>query len=139
MSVFQFETQLADLQNKYAQDEATQAYGRFLGQQRFARQREDMDRGFTRGFPRFTGQWAGRLGSDVQSGVFKQSLRDTMNDFGRSMDRLDADEAGFMGQAQSDQARRAGAYQRALLALNEGLGARRAAQDPFAAYTGVYG
>lgn len=138
MSVFQFETQLADLQNKYAQDEADQEYGRFLGQQRFARQREDMNRGFTRNFPRFTGQWAGRLGSDVQSGVFKQSLRDTTNDFGRSLDRLDADEAGFMGQFKADQARRAGAYQRALLALNEGLGARRASQDPFAAYTGVY-
>lgn len=138
MAAFQFETQLADLQNKYAQDNAVQEYGRFLGQQRFSRQREDMNRNYTRQFPRFTGRWAGRLGSDVKSGVFRQDLTDNVNDFGRELTRLDETQAADQGNYATMQAQREAAYRRALLALNEQFAAQRANQSPFAAYQGVY-
>lgn len=134
MSAFQFETQLADLQNKYAQDNAVQEYGRFLGQQRFSRQREDMNRDYMRQFPRFTGRWAGRLGSGVKSGVFNEALTNNVNDFGRSMTRLDESQAGEEGNFATMQAQREAAYRRALLALNEQFAAQRANQNPF---TGV--
>ncbi len=135
---FQFETQLADLQNKYSQDNAAQEYGRFLGQQRYSRNREGMNRDYMRSFPKFTGQWAGRLGAGVKSGVFTQDLTDNVNDFGRQMGDLDMAQAGEMGNFQTQQANRDSAYQRALLALNEQLAAQRASANPFQAYTGAY-
>lgn len=131
MSAFQFETRLADLQNRYAQDNAAQEYGRFLGQQRFSRQREGMNRDYMRQFPQFTGRWAGRLGDGVKSGVFNESLTNNVNDFGRSMGQVDQDEAGFQGNFAATQAQREAAYRRALLALNEDFAAQRANQNPF--------
>lgn len=138
MAAFQFETQLADLQNKYNQDNAAQEYGRFISQQRFGRQFDDMNRNYMRAFPGFTGKWAGRLGSDVKSGVFNQDLGNYVNDYGRQMNQLTEDQASTMGNYQMQQAQRDAAYQRALLALNEQLAAERAAVSPFAAYQGVY-
>ena len=138
MAAFQFETQLADLQNKYSQDQATQEYGRFLGQQRFSRGREDTNRDFMRSFPKFTGQWAGRLGSGVKSGVFQQDLGDYVGDFNRSQGRMDQDQAASEGQFVTNQAIQSSSYQRALLALQEQLAAQRASQNPFQGYQGVY-
>lgn len=138
MAAFQFETQLADLQNKYAQDNAAQEYGRFISQQRYGRQFDDMNRNYMRGFPKFTGRWAGRLGSDIKSGVFNQDLANNVNDYGRQVNQLTEDQAGVMGNYAATQAQREAAYRRALLALNEQLAADRASQNPFAAYQGVY-
>lgn len=135
---FQFETQTADLQNKYAQDNAAQEYGRFLGQQRYARNREGMNRNYMRSFPKFTGQWAGRLGSGVKSGVFTQDLTNNVNDFNRQLGEVDTDQATAEGQFASQQAMRDAAYQRALLALQEQFAAQQASANPFAAYQGVY-
>lgn len=136
--VFQFETQTADLQNKYAQDNAAQEYGRFLSQQRFSRQKDDMNQGFMRSFPKFTGRWAGRLGSGVKSGVFQQDLTDNVNQFGRDLSRVEQDQATEMGNFATQQAGRDAGYQRALLALQEQLAAQRANQNVFAGYQGVF-
>lgn len=137
-SAFQFETQTADLQNKYAQDNAAQEYGRFLGQQRYARNREGMNRNYMRSFPKFTGQWAGRLGAGVKSGVFQQDLTDNVNDFNRNLGEVDTDQAVAEGQFASQRAMRDAAYQRALLALQEQFAAQQAGTNPFAAYEGIY-
>lgn len=137
-ATFQFETQLADLQNKYSQENATQEYGRFLGQQRYARNREGMNRNYMQQFPRFTGRWAGRLGSNVRSGVFQQDLTDNVNAYGRALGEADQEQATAEGQFASNQAMRDAAYQRSLLALQEQLAAARANQSPFGAYQGVY-
>ena len=138
MGAFQFETQLADLQNKYNQDNAAQEYGRFISQQRFGRQFDGMNRSYMRAFPKFTGGWARRLGSDVKSGVFNQDLANNVNDYGRQVNQLTEDQASTMGNFQVTQAQRDAAYQRALLALNEQLAAERAAVSPFAAYQGTW-
>ena len=138
MGAFQFETQLADLQNKYAQDNAAQEYGRFISQQRFGRQMDDMNRNYMRAFPKFTGRWAGRLGSDVKSGVFNQDLANNVNDYGRQLNQVTQDQATEMGNYAATQAQRDAAYQRALLALQEQFAYERANQNLFAAYQGVY-
>jgi hypothetical protein len=138
MSMFQFETQTADLQNRYAQDSAQSEYGRFMGQQRYARNREGMNRDFMQRFPRFTGQWAGRLGSGVKSGVFKQGLTDNVNNFNRALGEVDTDQAASEGQFATQQAMRDAAYRRSLMALQEQFAAQQASADPFAAYSGAY-
>ncbi len=136
-SAFQFETQTADLQNKYAQDNAVNEYGRFMGQQRYARNREGMNRNYMRQFPKFTGQWAGRLGAGVKSGVFQQDLTNNVNDFNRALGEVDTDQAAAEGQFASQQAMRDAAYRRSLLALQEQFAAQQASANPFAAYIGA--
>lgn len=137
-SAFQFETQTADLQNRYAQDNAVNEYGRFVGQQRYARNREDMNQNYMRAFPKFTGRWAGRLGAGVKSGVFQQDLTNNVNDFNRSLGQVDTDQAVAEGQFAAQQAMRDAAYRRSLLALQEQFAAQQAGTNPFAAYQGMY-
>jgi hypothetical protein len=132
MAAFQFETQTADLQNRFAQDNAAAEYGRFMGQQRYARNREGMNRSYMQAFPKFTGQWAGRLGSGIKSGVFRQDLTDNVNNFNRALGDVDTEQAMAEGQFASQQAMREAAYRRSLLALQEQLAAERAAANPFA-------
>lgn len=136
MSVFDFETRIADLQNRYAQDNAAQEFGRFLSQQRFSRQRRDMDEGFQRTFPRLTGRWAGRNTQGVRSGVMTDQIMNTSNAYARQLADLDADQAAQEGQFAGGQAARTAAYRRNLLMLQEELARQRAAQNPFAAFGG---
>jgi hypothetical protein len=136
--MFQFETQTADLQNRYAQDNAQSEYGRFMGRQRYARNREGMNRDYMQQFPRFTGKWAGRLGANVKSGVFNEGLTQNVNNFNRALGEVDADQASAEGQFATQQAMRDAAYRRSLMALQEQFAAQQASANPFAAYTGAY-
>jgi hypothetical protein len=136
MSVFNFETRTADLQNRYAQDNAAQEFGRFLSQQRFGRERRDMNDRFTQAFPRRTGQWARRLGSDVRSGLMTQDVTDFSNRYAQQLADVDTQQASTEAQFQGDMAARQAAYQRSLMALQEELARSRASQNPFAMYGG---
>lgn len=138
MGAYDYESRLADLQNRYNQDNAAQEYGRFISQQRFSRNRQDMNDQFAKAFPKFTGQWAGRLGSGIQSGVFRQGLTDSVNNFNQNMGRLDADNAAAEGQYQTDFAARQAAYQRMLLGINDDYARERASANAFQGYQGVY-
>lgn len=138
MALYDYEKSLSDLTNSYAQDEATNAYARFISKQRFSRQRQDMTQGYQRQFPQFTGQYAHRLGSGVRSGVFQNKLNQFVGDYNQSQGRLNEDEAGTDSQYNQSQALRQSQYQQALLALQEELARQRAMQDPFAVYKGVY-
>lgn len=121
MGMFDYQSQISDLTSKYAAEQSAQNYGRMLGQQRFKRQRQDLTRGYKRGFPAFTGNWAGRLGSNVQSGVFRDKLGQHVSDFNRSRQDIDTSAAQFQSQWLTNQALQKAAYQRALRALNEQL------------------
>ena len=135
---YDYESRLADLSNRYNQENATQEYGRFLGQTRFSRQREDMNRNYMEQFPKFTGAWAGRLGSGIKSGVFNQGLQDNVQGFNRNLGRMDQDQAQFEGEFQMGATQRQAAYQKMLQALNDDFAAQRANQDPFSGYKGAY-
>lgn len=119
MAAFDYATRQADLTNKYNQENALQQFGRMLGQQQFARQKDLMNQGFQRQFPRFTGQAARRLGSGVQSGVFREQLGQNVNDYMARLGQLESGFAGREAQFLSDQAAREDAYRRMLLALDE--------------------
>lgn len=119
MGMFDYQSQIADLTSKYAADRSSQNFGRMLGQQRFKRDRQDMVRGFKQFFPKFTGNWAGRLGSNVQSGVMKQKLGEEVSSYGRDLNRLRTDQAQFQSQWLANRALQKAAYERALRALNE--------------------
>lgn len=139
MALYDYEKQLSDLTDRYAQDDATSAYANFIGQQRFSRQREDNNKGFTRAFPQFTGQWARRLGSGIQSGVMGDKLNQFVGDYTQGQGRLNEDQAQQNSQYESQRTMANSSYQRALLALQEELQRQRATADPYAAYRGAYG
>ncbi len=131
MGAYEYESQLADLSNRYQQKSATDDYARVIGQQRFSRNKRDFNQGYMQNFPRFTGQWAGRLGHNVQSGNFREQLTQGVNQFNQGLGDMEADQAQQEGMYQSTVARDAGAYQKALLALQEQLARERAGASPF--------
>lgn len=129
MSMFDFSARQADLTNKYNQENAAQDFGRMLGQQRYSRQRDLMNTGYQRQFPKFTGQWARRLGSGVQSGVMREGLQNNVNDYLRSLGELDTGQAQQEAQFTADRAAREAAYRQMLLALREDFDRQRSAQS----------
>jgi hypothetical protein len=137
MALYEYEKGLSDLSQKYSQDEATNAYARFISQQRFNRQRQDQTQGFQRSFPQFTGQYARRLGSGVRSGVFGSKLNEFVGDYNQTQARTEQDQAADAGQFDQGQAMRSGQYQQNLLQLQEELARQRAMQDPYAVYRGI--
>lgn len=136
MGVYEYESQLADLSNRYANKSATDDYARILGQQRFSRNKRDFTQGYQQNFPKFTGQWAGRLGNQVQSGVFRQQLTEGVNKFNQGLGDMEADQAGSEGQYFATQARDQSQYQQGLLRLQEELARQRASVSPFVNVTG---
>jgi hypothetical protein len=133
---YEYGAKQADLTNNYERQNAAQDFGRFLGQQRFKRNREDLDRGFQRQFPKFTGYWAGRLGSGVQSGVMRRQLGEQVGDFNRRVQDVDVQESQFLGADAQQRAQRAADYERALLGLREQFDVGRGLQAPVAQYGG---
>ena len=131
---YEYGARQADLTNNYERQNAAQDFGRFLGQQRFKRNREDLNRGFQRQFPKFTGYWAGRLGSGVQSGVMRRQLGEQVGDFNRRVQDVDVQESQFLGADAQQRAQRAADYERALLGLREQFNVDRGLQAPVAQY-----
>jgi hypothetical protein len=137
MALYQYEKGIADLNAGRAQDQATQDYARFIGQQRFARQKDLQSQGFERGFPQFTGHYASQLGSGVRSGVMTDKLSQRVGDYNTQQAQLGADQAAFetnWGQTQTNQE---AAYQTALENLRRQLAEQRLGVDPFASYMGA--
>jgi hypothetical protein len=133
---YEYGAKQADLTNNYERQNAAQDFGRFLGQQRFKRNREDLNRGFGRQFPKFTGYWAGRLGSGVQSGVMRNKMGQQVGDFNRNVQDVDVQESQFLGADAQQRAQRAADYERMLLGLREQFDVGRGLQDPVAQYGG---
>jgi len=138
MALYDYEKGLADLQNKYSNDEATNAYARFISQQRFNRQRQDMTQGYQRQFPQFTGHFAHQLGSGIRSGVFQDKMNQFVGDYNQGQARLSEDQAGFESNDAAQTALRGSQYQQSLLALQEELDRQRAMTNPYQGYQGVF-
>jgi hypothetical protein len=129
ISAFDYERALSNLETDYAQTQGAGDVGRFLGQQRFSRQSEDMTRGFNRSQPQFGGGFARR--GMMDSGMYKQGLSDRFRNYGRAMqdmsERQMESELDFEGQVRQQDLN----YQLALLQLNEMMQAGRAGSNPF--------
>lgn len=131
-SLFDYERQLNDLHQRYNDESATHQYARTMSQQRFSRDLEGFDRNYQKAFPSFTGGFAGRLGSGVQSGVFRQKLGDMVGGFNRDRSNMNTDFASSEANYVNQGASRDSAYQKAILQLQEEIARQRAMTDPYA-------
>jgi hypothetical protein len=132
ISMFDYERALSNLESDYAQSQGAGDVGRFLGQQRFSRQSEDMTRGFNRSQPQFGGSYARR--GMMDSGMYREGLSDRFRNYGRAMqdmsERQMESELDFENQGRQRDLN----YQLALLSLNEMMQAGRAGYNPFAGW-----
>lgn len=127
-----FESRMADIRNRFGRERTAMERAQFMGQQRFPRQREEMNRQFGQQFPRFTGQAARRLGSGVQSGVFRRDLGQQVQAFNRALQDLDVEAATSRSQGLMDLADLEAQRERELNALLAEYGQSRVAFNPFA-------
>lgn len=138
MALYDYEKSLSDLTNQYSNDEATNAYARFISKQRFSRQRQDAGAGYQRAFPGFAVQANHGMGSGIRSGAFGQRLNQFVGDYNQGQDRLNQDEAAVDANDVQGQAAHQAQYQQSLLQLQEELARQRAMANPYAPYQGVH-
>jgi hypothetical protein len=77
------------IEYQYSNDAATNAYGRFLGQQRGTRNLGDMSRTFQRAYPTQKAQFGrrGLAGAGINSGVQRQAMQNYVGDYARQYQR----------------------------------------------------
>ena len=81
-----YERQKRDVEYDYGNQTATNAYGRFLSQQRGERGLGDMTRGFQQGYAPYKAQFGqrGLAGNGIQSGVQQQAMANYTGDYLRN-------------------------------------------------------
>lgn len=97
-----YEAQRRGINEDYAAKSATNAYSRFLSQQRGDRAISDYTQGFQRAAPNLTAQYGrkGLTGGGVRSGVYGKAMRNYVGDYQQNLSRQYADQA--TGQRQYD-------------------------------------
>jgi len=88
-----YERQKNDASYRYGTESATNAYGRFISQQRGNRKLGDMNRSFGRQMPSYKAQFGqrGLSGPGVQSGVMQNSMNNYLGDYSRGYGRQQQD------------------------------------------------
>lgn len=88
-----YEGAVADLGYRYNTDKATNAYGRFLSQQRGERGLGDMRQTFNRSLPNYKAGFGqrGLSGSGIRSGVQSRAMSNYLGDYARDYGRLQQD------------------------------------------------
>lgn len=127
---YDYDRGVADLTLNKSLEDSTQAFGRFLGQQRHRRSLTDNAQQFQRGFPRI-GAAANSRGI-YNSGIRRGNQRVAAQDYSTATQRLNTDQAASEGQFELNQNLRDVGFQAQLLALYERLQHQRATQDPYA-------
>lgn len=104
-----YEAARRGISDRYGTESATNAYGRFLSQQRGSRQLSDSTRNFNRSMPGFTARFGARglSGPNAQSGVMQRSMQNYVGDHYRNQARMGQDMTnelqGYdLGQSQLD-------------------------------------
>jgi len=89
-----YERKRSDVDYKYSNDSTQNAYGRFLGQQRFERGRQDADRQFKRSYTPYKASFAqrGMAGGGINSGVMNEQMGRFVGDYGRDSARAYQDQ-----------------------------------------------
>ena len=129
--IYDYEQARGGLAKKKAITDQSNDFGRFLGQERFRRSREDMGRDFTQNFPK-VGSSFNRRGI-WNSGLRKKGQRRAVEATNRNFGRLAEDQATDAAQWDLQQTASDVSYQNELLALYDRMQATRAAgYDPFA-------
>ena len=88
-----YERQRGDVNYKYGQEAATNAYGRFLSQQRGERNLGDMSTAYGRAYPGYKAQFAqrGMAGPGISSGVMQNSMNRFVGDYAQQYQRAQQD------------------------------------------------
>jgi hypothetical protein len=88
-----YDQQANDLQYRYNTDKSTNAYGRFLSQQRGDRSMADLSQGLSRGLPGFKAAFGqrGLSGPGVKSGSMQRSMQNYLGDYSRDYGRAAQD------------------------------------------------
>lgn len=83
----------SDLQYRYNTDRSTNAYGRFLSQQRGQRGLGDLSQGFNRALPGYRASWTqrGMAGPGINSGVMHRSMGNYLGDYAQQYGRMQQD------------------------------------------------
>ena len=89
-----YERRKGDIEYKYGTDSTANAYGRFLGQQRYDRSSGDMTRGFERSYAPTKSRFGqrGLSGGGVRSGAMQQSMGNYIGDYQRDYTRAAQDQ-----------------------------------------------
>lgn len=89
-----YERATGDVQYKYSTDAATNAYGRFISQQRGQRQLGDMQQAYGRAYPGYKAQFAqrGMGGPGVRSGVMQGAMNRYVGDYAQQYQRTQQDQ-----------------------------------------------
>jgi hypothetical protein len=88
-----YNQQASDAQYRYNTDKATNAYGRFLSQQRGSRDLGDLSKGFSRQLPNYRAQFGqrGLSGPGVRSGTMQRSMANYLGDYASDYSRVQQD------------------------------------------------
>jgi hypothetical protein len=92
-NVGQYERQKTGIEYDYGNQAATNAYGRFLGQQRGSRQLGDMTQNFQRSYAPYKSQFGqrGLSGGGARSGVQHQAMTNYLGDYAQQYGRAQQD------------------------------------------------
>ena len=113
-----------------------QSYGTFLGQERYRRNRGDMNREFKSQFPKVAQGYQNR--GLYNSGLRKQGQRQEVKGYQRAQNRLSQDQAVSQASDAQTQAFRDAQYQQALMDYFNAMQRQRAVSyDPFQFIRGV--
>jgi hypothetical protein len=88
-----YERQKSAVEYDYGNQTATNAYGRFLGQQRGQRTLGDMSQNFQRSYPHYRAQFGqrGMAGPGIHSGVQQQAMTNYLGDYAQQYGRAQQD------------------------------------------------
>lgn len=88
-----YNSQQQDLQYRYNTDKATNAYGRFLSQQRGQRSLGDFSQNFSRGLSGYRAGFGqrGLSGPGIRSGSMQRSMGNYLGDYARDYGRIQQD------------------------------------------------
>jgi hypothetical protein len=125
-----YERQKSAVEYDYGNQTATNAYGRFLGQQRGQRNLNDMSRNFGRQYPTYKAQFGqrGMGGPGIRSGVQHQAMTNYLGDYAQQYGRAQQDMTQEAQQYDANQ-QRFGAFRQQSLADIEAQKAQQIAND----------
>jgi V8-like Glu-specific endopeptidase len=95
-----YEAQRRGVTNRYSQQNAANALGRFVNQQRGDRGIADYTQNYRRNAPGVTAAYAkrGLAGGGVQSGVYQNAMRNYVGDYNQNLNRMYADQQTELNQ-----------------------------------------
>jgi hypothetical protein len=125
-----YERQKSAVEYDYGNQVATNAYGRFLGQQRGSRQLGDMSQAFGRSYPKYRAQFGQRgvAGPGVRSGVQHQAMTNYLGDYAQQYGRAQQDITAEQQQFEQNE-QRLGAFRQQSLTDIEAQKAQQIAND----------